>query len=254
MIKSNFKKDKIFFLFIGIWILISTLVVFIIEIIYIKARDQYIRPAGIDFRYFFGHFSPFIFFTYQSNFMLCVACFLIYRKFSSKIQRLYFAFTSLITITFLVYWALLSWNGKTWQSADTAIKSLITHLINPILGFIGLFLIRKSIIVDKALFLRSAFYVFGYFVFALIIYLLSYGKYQIKTETSTVTIWDGGTIYSFLNFKKPLFYKDGNIGIVVILDIVMFLIALFIPFVCAYFWKWVFRIQMTQEPFFKKKK
>ncbi|QJB71456.1 MAGa3780 family membrane protein [Mycoplasma sp. 1654_15] len=253
--KLKIGKERLFFLIIAIWILLSTFVAFVVDIVYTKSQNEYISPNGISFEYFFGHFSPFIFFTYQSNFMLAVGCFLIYFKFSQKHQRLYFAFVSLITITFLVYWALISWKSNTWKNPGTAIKSLTTHLINPSLGFVGLFFIRRSLVVDHRLFFKAGLYVLGYFVFALLLYFFTYGNYEaINKEGQKYSVHDGGTIYSFLNFTKPLFYKEKSVLIVVFLDILILFVAILIPFGCSYFWKWAFKIRLEKKPLFKKEK
>ncbi|UWV84307.1 hypothetical protein NWE58_02375 [Mycoplasmopsis felis] len=63
----------------------------------------------------------------------------------------------------------------------------------------------------------------------------------------------GVIIYSFLDFVEPLFYKKGNIYLVVFLDLLIFVIGFMIPFGLSWFWKSVYKIKYSKEKFLKRK-
>ncbi|MGZ9413370.1 MAGa3780 family membrane protein [Mycoplasma sp. Z386] len=238
-LKNMISSKSLPFLIMGLFILLTSTIFLIIEMAKFSPSVAQVGKA-IKMQVIFKNASSLIYFTYQSNFLLGVVLILLAanRK-STKIKRWLFAATTLITITFIIYWALISYTND-WTNVYGSIVSLITHLINPILGFIALFLIRKSLTIDNKLLFHTSLYVFGYFLFAFILYFASYAYYAKEYN-------DGVVIYTFLNFTKPFFYKGGNIAVVIFLDILMFIIALFIPMTLGLFWKAVYRISYNKN-------
>ncbi|WP_412031559.1 MAGa3780 family membrane protein [Metamycoplasma buccale] len=184
-------------------------------------------------------------FTMISNWILAISLtiFPFFRK-SQRMQALFFATVVFITITFIIYWSLISWTFK-WRKneLDSGFINLFTHAITPIFAFISLGMIRKDITIKHSQIWLTNTFVLGYFTYALIAFLI--GQRFANLANSTIdpySVFDI-TIYKFLNFKKPLFYNGGKIGIVIFLDIIMFLIAFFLTPSLGYMWKGIFRIK-----------
>ncbi|WP_436359191.1 MAGa3780 family membrane protein [Mycoplasma sp. 480] len=238
-LKNMISNKGLPFTIMGLFILLTSLIFIIIDMVQFSPSTAEVGKA-IKMQVIFKNASSLIYFTYQSNFLLgIVLLFLAASPKSHKLKRWLFAATTLITITFIIYWALISYTND-WTKVYESTVSLITHLINPILGFVALFLIRKTFTIDNKLLFLASLYVFGYFLFALILYFSSYAYYAKEYN-------DGIVIYTFLNFTKPFFYKGGNIAVVIFLDILMFIIALFIPMTLGLFWKAVYRITYNKN-------
>nr|WP_307919572.1 hypothetical protein [Mycoplasmopsis bovis] len=110
-------------------------------------------------------------YTYLSNFLLgfvLIIAGVLWTNMYAK-KALFISVVS-ITMTFVVYWALLSYQKSTWTNPLNATRSLITHAINPILGFVALSLIRKEIIVTKITFTIPVLISTVYTIFAMILF------------------------------------------------------------------------------------
>ncbi|WGI36332.1 MAGa3780 family membrane protein [Mesomycoplasma lagogenitalium] len=237
---NNLIKNKtslIIFVF-GVFILLTSIIFMIWNMVDFKDNVITENTTKLLMKDVLKNFSSFFYFTYQSNIILGIALILVALFIENKkYLRFLFSATTLITITFIIYWALISWTND-WNDVPESIRSIITHAINPILGFVALFLIKEKVLVDRKLFIHTGFYVLGYFFFGFILYFATY-DYIVKNT--------GATIYSFLNFNKPLFYSGGNLALIIFLDLIMFIIALTIPFGLAYFWKWAYKIKIDNK-------
>ncbi|WP_156933774.1 MAGa3780 family membrane protein [Mycoplasma simbae] len=224
------------FLFLGIFVVLIALSFVITDMIQYdpKVDDFY---QGVPTLYStFKRFGTLFFFTYITNFFLGIMLIVLaWMRNSALVKRLFFISVTLITITFLVYWTLISYKAETWASFYSGFRSTITHAVNPIIGFIVLIMIRKEVIISKNTFIASIVMVMVYFLFAMILFFATYNVYA-KDQ--------GVVIYTFLNFYKPLFYKGGNTALVVILDIFVFVLAAAIPVGLMFFWKAVLRIKI----------
>lgn len=233
MKKILLQKNKIV-LFFGVFVLLNTLILTILYLLFAKNNSK-----GQEIESIMGNYATLIKFTTLSNLFLGIMMILYPLKPKNEmIKSLFYSSVVLITVTLLVYAGFISWRYLgTWTNGLLATRSILTHLINPILAFIALILFRKSITISKKEYYISSAIVFVYFLFALILFYST----------------DSKTIYSFLDFTNPLFYKNGNLLIVNILRLVIFLLAITFGFLFTVFWEKILKIKNT-EPFFKSLK
>lgn len=192
-------------------------------------------------------------FTMISNWLLTINLLLLpFFQNSQRAKSMFFTANVIITITFLIYWSLIFptyFKGKSelldhWY---LLMYSTILHAINPLVGFIFMWFIRKEIQLKKCQLWMTNIFVLAYFTFALVTFFI--GSKFINLETKNNQNPYGAyhiTIYGFLNFKQPLFYKGGNTAVIILLDILMFLVAFFVIPGIAYLWKLAYRIQIIK--------
>ncbi|WP_396888760.1 MAGa3780 family membrane protein [Mycoplasma sp. CSL7503-lung] len=149
--------------------------------------------------------------------------------FSTKniIRRLFFHSLILISITFLVYWGLISWTSN-WKNIFESYKSLHTHLINPMIIFIFAFIWKDKLKIPQKDKFICLIYVFSYFIFAFLLFISTYYLEYNKEH--------GVVIYSFLNFFHPFFYKGNNLDLKLTLNFIIILIGIGLPILIFKFW------------------
>lgn len=196
----------------------------------------------------FKNFSAFFSFSNQSNFFLGLATVLLGFGWERRKQKqidFFFAAIITITITFIIFWAVISWSNRAkWTSEPfSMILSVLVHAVTPIIGFITLWLIKSKVVITFRAVFWASFYTFAYFCFALVLYFITKA-----VSVSNLPV----VIYRFLNFEKPFFYGSGNIFVIILLDILILLAGSAIPYGLAMFWKVVYRMKI-QKPFFNLK-
>ncbi|MGX9389161.1 MAGa3780 family membrane protein [Mycoplasma sp. 327] len=232
--KNKLSKNNTINLIFGIFVGLTSLGFLILNILSYKEKDNFDNEIPTLYLVF-KRFSSLFYFTYLSNFLLAATLISVALKpENEKAKQMFFISVVLITVTFLIYWTLISYRRETWENWVNAIKSLTTHAINPTLGFIGLFLIKKQIKITFKTILTAILILFGYFMFAFILYFATFNK--IKENHGVI-------IYTFLDFKNPFFYKGNNKGIIIVLDILIFALGFVIPIALCAFWKAVYRIK-----------
>ncbi|WBP84153.1 MAGa3780 family membrane protein [Mycoplasmopsis edwardii] len=230
------KQQKIAF-WSGIFVLLSTVFFITFAMVfqgffgYEKSTNSYY----IKFHEVFGVFVHLLYYTSLTNIFLGVMLlFVAYKPESEKVKIWFFNSVVLITITFFIYWGLISWTQK-WNKIHSVISSLVTHCINPVLGFIVLFLMRRQIKVSFKNICSLSLIVVAYFFFAMIVYLGSGSQYDFK---------NGAIIYSFLHFYRPFFIKTSSVGLIVTLDLLLFVIAFLAPAGLGFAWKAILKIKI----------
>ena len=191
-------------------------------------------------------------FTMISNWMLAIAM-IVYPLHAQRQKSQFFYFFAVvnITITFVIYWALIffvSLKNGVWNNPSAAVPSFILHAINPLAGFITLGFARKQIKLTKMQLWLTNVAVLLYFFMAMVMFfigkpLLGLKNAGSKDEYAKYNI----VVYTFLNFDKPLFYKGGKIAIVILLDLAMFALGAFLAPAFAWMWKGIFRIQLIKR-------
>ncbi|CAT05279.1 Uncharacterised protein [Mesomycoplasma conjunctivae] len=252
------KNIKNIFIVIGIIILITTLAFLIMDAI-VKLPNEIEKTFSgtyVSFKHILKGFSLITYFTNQSNIILALA-FLVLGIWPNKRVARNFFFSSIIwiSITFVIYWALISWNTSAWSHVAAAFESIFLHLIHPVIGFLALIVFRREFIVSQQLYLKLSLYIFGYFFALLILYFSTYKLYTYpegKHYPSGQTIYDGAVVYNFINFKRPFFYNGSNLALIIILDILIFLIAFLIPISVSLFWQIVLKLQVDKSASFKQ--
>lgn len=198
-------------------------------------------------------------FTMISNWILTINLITLpFLQKSTKAKVWFFTANVLITITFSIYWSLIFptyFKGKAaiLEKWYLAFYSTILHAVNPAIGFVFLGLIKKEIKLRVIDIWKTNIFVICYFIFALITFFIG-EKIKNVAPDANENIYKSFnvTIYDFLNFKHPLFYGLGwaknsyNIGLVIMLDIIMFLIAFFLTPGLAYLWKVIYKIEIIK--------
>lgn len=197
-------------------------------------------------------------FTMISNWILTINLILLpFFQNSQKAKAMFFTANVIITITFSIYWTLIfptyfSGKNAVLEKPFLVFYSTLLHAINPIIGFIFMGLIRKEITLKTSQVWMTNIFVICYFMFALVTFYIGKKLGTIVQNTfpnENVNKSFHITIYDFLNFDNPLFYGIGwskgtvNKFVVVILDILMFVIAVFLVPGIAYAWKASLRIK-----------
>ncbi|MEE3928629.1 hypothetical protein V2E24_03515 [Mycoplasmopsis ciconiae] len=200
-------------------------------------------------------------FTWISNLALGISLILyaIYPK-NWIAQRAIFLTNVYITITFLVFWTLIfptriSQKTFPWQKF---IVDALTHLINPIIGFVFLIINRKNIKITRLTIILSNIVIICYFVFALIVFFIGEQVVQKAQEILGQNIREknvhhafNNTIYKFLNFRKPLFYSGNSLVVKISLNIVVFILASSLTPFIGYIWYKTLKLKkdMVTKPY-----
>ncbi|MBN0919544.1 MAGa3780 family membrane protein [[Mycoplasma] gypis] len=195
-------------------------------------------------------FTRFLFsFTWISNLVAVIAYFIFFFKKENKTaQKLAFVATTLITITFLVYWALIFPDSiKRHSNVPKLINSTLLHLVNPVIAIFLLFFNKKDIFIDKKTAWLTFLPIVAYYLFALSMYFIGLKAMEGVEETSQNFINYDLVIYSFLNFKHPLFYYGDKTILVIILNLVMVLIAFLLAPGIAFLYKKLSNINFKNE-------
>ncbi|TPE57373.1 hypothetical protein FJO69_01975 [[Mycoplasma] falconis] len=187
-------------------------------------------------------------FTWISNLGLGITCVLFaifyHHKYAKKAMFLTVVF---ISVTFLVYWTLIFPESiKRFQPLNGSL-SIIMHLINPIIGFIVLGINRKNIEITTLTIWLTDVVALAYYFFALIAFYSGIKLIDLDSNPSNESYRTFGlTVYSFLNFEQPLFYKGDSIAIKIFLNLAIVIFGLLIFPAIAYFWKAVYKIKLIK--------
>ncbi|AXE60540.1 hypothetical protein DA803_00285 [[Mycoplasma] phocae] len=188
-------------------------------------------------------------FTMLSNFILSFAfiVFALHHK-SQRVQYFFFFAVVNISITFLIYWTLIFFTilkRGGWNNLGSAIPSFILHAINPAIGMIFLIIGRKEIRLKTSDLWLSNIMGLVYFFFALITFFMGSQLLPDKNN-SEAYIQYNIVVYKFLNFIQPFFYTGRNLGIIITLDVLLFVLGASLPIAIAWFWKGVLRIKKAE--------
>ncbi|WP_033161446.1 MAGa3780 family membrane protein [[Mycoplasma] collis] len=250
-IDLNKKQNKILLIF-GLIVLFLTICSLLKNIILYEPYSIHKKIVDIDV--VFGQWTTFFYFTYQTNFLLAFAILSVaLLPNSMKAKQFLFATVSLISITFLVYWTLIALFSN-WTNVYSAITSINVHFINPVLGFISLFLLRRKILITKKVIFIASIYFFSYFIFQAILFssTLGYWEYMNK-KGEVIKFYDGVSIYRFSNFLRPFMYKGKNFVIIIFFDLILFTLAVVTPLLTSLFWFKFYKIKIKKIPKKNKK-
>ncbi|SJZ48696.1 MAGa3780 family membrane protein [Mycoplasmopsis verecunda] len=189
-------------------------------------------------------------FTWISNLAIGIALilFAIYPK-SWLAQRGLFLANTYITITFIVFWTLIFPASLKNFHPNLFFNSFVVHFLNPFICMIFVFLNRKNLSITKATIWLSSVVMVAYWFFALLLFFIGEPIYNDftngLTNTKNINLYKqmGLVVYDFLNFKQPLFYKGGNIVIVIVLNLVIFVVGFFLTPALGFGWKYGLKIK-----------
>ncbi|QGZ97543.1 hypothetical protein GE118_01870 [Mycoplasma sp. NEAQ87857] len=181
-----------------------------------KMDQNVVYPSGV--RLLWGGST--YWFTFMCNVFMGVML-LVYplHKKSKKIQKFYFASIVYILIVVSAYWTGIMIVPSTFTELvfDQKIKSIIMHVIAPVIGVSTIFWERKSIKISNKDIWMYAIFPSSYMIFIIINYVMSYKFIKFGgTELDR-----GIVIYELVSFKYPLGYKGEITFIIVVLDLIM---------------------------------
>ncbi len=223
----------------GLFVLLTTLFYAFSYVIWYDPKDELNKTGAPTHLAVFKGWGSFLYYTYLSNFLLgfvLIIAGVLWTNMYAK-KALFISVVS-ITMTFVVYWALLSYQKSTWTNPLNATRSLITHAINPILGFVALSLIRKEIVVTKITFTIPVLISTVYTIFAMILFFATFDK---------IIQGRGAVVYGFLDFKNPYFYKGNNTGVIIILDFLLYVVSMITPLLFGIMWKFIYKIKYQKS-------
>lgn len=169
--------------------------------------------------FYFKNGYYYLYFTTISNLLLALSGALFVLK-PTCVHRKRFFFISIIymTITFLFYWGLISWNKSTlhtWKNPLKTINSILVHLVFYIQAIVVLFIYKENIIMSFKEILFGTIGLWIYLAFALILFY----------STSPHVI-----IYDFINFNKPLFINTDS---PILRGVIITIIVLLMPIISS---------------------
>ncbi|QKT05597.1 MAGa3780 family membrane protein [Mycoplasma sp. OR1901] len=218
---------KIVTLVVSLVLLAITTGLILTSMILFKDPDPNKKITHFNLETFFLRYSQLFYFTNLTNYFSLITLLLMCFSQKHVIRRLFFHSIVLISITFLVYWGLISWSSN-WNNIFESYKSLHTHLINPLIMFIFAYIWKDKLKIPSKDKYMTLIYVFVYFGFAFILFI---STYYLKYNK------EGGiVIYSFLDFFHPFFYKGNNLDIKLLLNFVIVLIGVGLPILIFKFW------------------
>ncbi|MBD5423174.1 MAG: hypothetical protein HDR43_01620 [Mycoplasma sp.] len=195
----------------------------------------------------FGPFYMLGYFTVQTNLFLGIML-IIYACLpnSSRAGSFFMGSVSLITMTFVIYWAALAPGVEAyqWLNAYSLISSLFLHAINPILGFVVLIALRHYLVLNKRIIGVCSMYVSFFVAYHAILY----GAGAVVGENGNV---QGAHIYSFLDVQRILFIDLKNVpALAVFINVLILLFSPFILILVNYLWAKVLRISYIDNSYF----
>ena len=262
MLKDQNKKNVSFYS-LGIFLIINTLVWTILSggrwFEMIPPGENQLPEFNGDPNQVFGPFYMLAFFTIQTNFFTGITMTIIgFKNNSNKAKNWFFGSIVLITITFLVYWAILSWSTDDykWSNPYFVISTLFTHGVNPIIGFVVLFMIKNEFVLDKKIIGWICLFMSIYIVFHSFFY--SAGAYSKEVlddndnPTGKYTIYFPH-VYGFLDVRK-IFFMNGiekYPWLVIIINMIVFLIAPLFAVGLSWIWAKSLRLKSTNNSYYK---
>lgn len=192
-------------------------------------------------------------FTWLSNTFLVIALFIYaFHPKNYIVKQVLFLAIVYITITFVVYWTLIFGPDLKKFTPLYFFNTFIIHAVNPILGFVVWIMNRKELEVSRKTIYLSLITMVCYYFFALITFFMALPIHnelqnvQLK-ENATLTKELDMTIYGFLNFTHPLFYKGTNTFVIALLNIVIFVFGSVLTPLIGIFWTKAFRVKIRKR-------
>ncbi|MHA0272868.1 MAGa3780 family membrane protein [Mycoplasma sp. 48589B] len=167
-------------------------------------------------------------FTFMSNVLMGVTLFIypFYQK-SRRAQTFYFASMVYIIVVMMGYWGGVVFDNSiiTQNRPFEMIKTLIMHAGAPFLGLFTLFAYeRKRIRISTRSIWAFCTWPIAYLLFTVAIYFIGY---KFMAPFGGTELQRGVTIYGVVSFYHPIGYKGDSIFVIVVLDVIMVLCAIF---------------------------
>lgn len=242
------KERKIAFVFS---LLIISVTVSLIVNSMIKNGPEFVvdKFYFISFSNYFQNFSVFFYLTYQSNLLYGIVLLSFVLNATERKFQILFVFTVILTIVLVIFWTLIAWNLN--MNFLTFIKTSTVHLVNPILSIFVLFWFRKEFQINKLGLSFSVIYSVCYYLFCFLLYFFTIRQWiapEFKTndiiaEKGIIFFYTGLTVYPFMNFIHPFFYSGDNNSIVILLNLIIVLSVICLPYLLSIFYINIFGIK-----------
>lgn len=250
-IKNQEKKFKYYIpLLFGLFIILSTIVFIIMGS---SAYFYDIKPnSSREWLYsVFGGAFYLVYFTIHTNLFLGIMLifYTFYRK-SKKTQSLLFSSVNLITLTFLLYWsAIAPKNGHyEWTNVYLMFDSIITHVVNPLIGFIFIIVNRKSLYIEKKYVGWTSLYVAIFLISNDILYASTATKDPYQYYPNGIK---GVCIYSFIDVQHVLFTNlSDHKALLWILNVVIVIVCPFLSILTSYLWLKALKIATDDQSYY----
>ncbi|MXR13622.1 hypothetical protein DR095_01400 [Mycoplasma flocculare] len=217
----------------------------------IKNRPEFVvdKFYFISFSNYFQNFSVFFYLTYQSNLLYGIVLLSFVLNATERKFQILFVFTVILTIVLVIFWTLIAWNLN--MNFLTFIKTSTVHLVNPILSIFVLFWFRKEFQINKLGLSFSVIYSVCYYLFCFLLYFFTIRQWiapEFKTndiiaEKGIIFFYTGLTVYPFMNFIHPFFYSGDNNSIVILLNLIIVLSVICLPYLLSIFYINIFGIK-----------
>ncbi|RIV16647.1 MAGa3780 family membrane protein [Mycoplasmopsis gallopavonis] len=185
-------------------------------------------------------------FTYLTNAFVAVALFIFVFSKNQKLKNIILPLAAIyITITFVIFWGLVFpalFKNKDW-TFGRYFATINVHFINPLFYLVLFFLTFKQISITRKTVLLAPIPMFIYWVVALMIYFIALPAAKaIELHNLNSIEKDellGLTIYKFLNFLHPLFYKENNIWIILGFNLAILIVGISFPILIGLGYRWI---------------
>ncbi|VEU70876.1 MAGa3780 family membrane protein [Mycoplasmopsis glycophila] len=170
-------------------------------------------------------------------------------------QKFYFAAMVYILIVGLAYWVGVAMVPSTFNNLifDQKMKSIVMHIIAPILGLSTLTYERKRIKISNMSIWSYSLYPFLYFLLLIVpTYVFGYKFLEINSDLPGTTsipteLSRGIVIYQLVSFNHPLGYPGDIVFIKVILNILLILMSFFTAPIFGFLLRQILRISRPGE-------
>ncbi|OYD26655.1 hypothetical protein EI74_0587 [Mycoplasma testudineum] len=204
-----------------------------------------INPAN-ELQVVMGQASDIFTFTTQSNIILSFSLMLISFVEHNKIKQMFLASLIWITVTFVIYWVLISWT-RPWGNIHSSIDSIITHAISPVVAVVIFFVKRKEFKLELLTRWIVSIYLVIYYLMLITVFFATQNNatllanYNANGGASQTTYLPYVIIYGFANPYRPLYVNLLNatplnifLRIIFAIIIISLLFALPILFTMGY--------------------
>ena len=191
-----------------------------------------------------------IYYTSQSNLFLGLMFIVNYFKKTPLTNSLFFASVALITITFIIYWtAVAPFNSvEIWNNIYLNFDSIITHVINPMLGFFYLIWVRKEFVINKKIIGICAMYLGVFLISSDILYGAS-AYYDPNSKHANHI--NGAAVYTFIDVQNFFFMNLQNLPWVAwLMNIILIIACPFIVIALSFVWIKLTKIQTQQNSYY----
>ena len=250
---TSTKKDFKYFLpmILGIFIIVGAITFAVLGggAWFYDMSDNSVR---LDLKRVFGGAFYLIYYTIQTNLFLgTMLVIYTFKRNSIKVNSILYSSVMLITITFILYWtAVAPFNTPyIWGNIYLNFDSIVTHIVNPMIGFIFIILNRKHIKIEK----RTVGFCSLYISFFLIMNAVLWGAGARYTQNGKYANGiKGVSVYGFTDLQHILFINfEDQPGLCWLINMLLIVLAPLIVIAISWCWQKATKISSTNKSYYK---